>query len=411
MYSCVPLKSRRNRVTRILRSTPVVALAVLLTSRPSFAQQGNLRLAAGQLLGGAVTTSDINAVATALAQQIATFPVGTTSEGSLIDPATGALTPTSTTSGPFFAERAQTLGAQGMLSVGVSIQTTHFVSFEGRSVSNGDLRTRAGLGGAIVDVDQYTFNVSTRTVIISASYAADDNLDIGVVIPIVDVSLNGTANSIDPRTLLPTARIVDAAASGLGDMVLRGKFYFFRRGGGGVSAVVDAFLPTGSEDRLSGTGRLRLRPMLVASATSHNFSPHVNVGYTFGGPGASLRTATGYLPTVASGAVGDEINFTLGADVTPTADLTVFADVIGRVMQNVARFKEDTGLVQGYPAAIPLLTFAPYVGTLNNSLAAIGARATVFKNGLLSFGLLIPLTDGGLKPSLTPVLGFEYSFR
>ena len=80
-------------------------------------------------------------------------------------------------------------------------------------------------------------------------------------------------------------RTVDTAQTGLGDVVLRGKWNFLERPRGGLAAVLDVFVPTGSEERLASTGHLRIRPQFVASAESGGFSPHVNIGYTFGGAG------------------------------------------------------------------------------------------------------------------------------
>ncbi len=400
---------------RLARGWVLASLAIALLPAASHGQQLTPRQGATALMGGGITGPEIDAVAAVLAQQIATFPVGTSSGGFTlqIDRETGVQVLKSPSFGPLFSERASTLGSQGMLAVGISAQSTRFVSMEGRSLQNGDLRSRAVLGGEIVDIDRYTLNASTQTTNLSVSYAADDNIDIGVIVPIVRISLNGTGTSLNLRSGRPDQRVVDATGAGLGDVIVRGKWNFFERRGGGLAAVTEVFLPTGSEERLSTTGRVRVRPTLVASATVGNFSPHVNLGYTFGGRGSDVRQSSVYLPTIVSGASGDELNFAIGADLTPVGPLTVFTDLVGRSMRNTVRFYEGKGLLERLgPGAPPIMTFVPYVGSLNTHLAAVGARTMVMgANALISFALLFPLTDGGLKPGLTPVVGFEYTFK
>jgi hypothetical protein len=82
-------------------------------------------------------------------------------------------------------------------------------------------------------------------------------------------------------------------------------------------------------------------------------------------------------------------------------------------MRSTVRFYEGQGALERLGAgAPPIMTFVPYVGSLNSNLGAVGARTMIMgANALVSFALLFPLTDGGLKPGLTPVVGFEYTFK
>ena len=43
-------------------------------------------------------------------------------------------------------------------------------------------------------------------------------------------------------------------------------------------------------------------------------------------------------------------------------------------------------------------------------LLALGAKFNATGNLLVSANLLFPLTDGGLRPKVTPVIGVDYSF-
>jgi hypothetical protein len=174
---------------------------------------------------------------------------------------------------------------------------------------------------------------------------------------------------------------------------------------------MDIFVPTGSEARLASTGRLRVRPQLIASADTGTFSPHLNIGYTFGGRGVRVQDDGVFLPTVESAGASDEFNYALGADVSAHPSLTVFADLVGRSFRSVVRFEGGQRLfdVPGL-GPVPVEGFVAREGTLDTRLGAIGAKALVLKSGLVSAALLFPLNDGGLKAGVTPVVSFEYTF-
>ena len=140
-------------------------------------------------------------------------------------------------------------------------------------------------------------------------------------------SLSGAAASLDLATGQRRQRVVDVSATGLGDALLRGKWNFWNRGRGGLAAVLDIYVPTGSEDRLSTTGRFRFRPMFVASADVGAFSPHVNIGYTFGGSGVEVRPNEPFRPAIVRTEPGDELNYAIGGQVSVVPSLTLFADL------------------------------------------------------------------------------------
>jgi hypothetical protein len=374
--------------------------------------QETVRDAARTLFSGSVTATEIDAVATVFALQISTVPVGTSSGGFTyrFNRQTGALELKTQSFGPLFAERASTLGSQGTFSLGVNAQATRFVSFEGRNLRNGDLRSRIAAGNEILDVHRFTFNVGTQTTVLSASLAADDNIDVGVIVPLVRTSLNGTMTA-----LLPTGQrteIADASGSSVGDIVARGKWNFLDRPRYGLAAMLEIVLPTGSEEQLASTGHLRVRPVFVASAESGGFSPHANLGVTFGGDGVRVRDDGVFFPVIEQAEPGYEVNYAVGADVTPTGPLTLFADIIGRSLQSVARFEGGQRLrhVPEFGTTLAIEGFVAREGTLHVRLGAIGGRTIVFGRGLLSAAVLFPLNDEGLQPGLTPVVGFDYTF-
>jgi hypothetical protein len=394
-------------MTRIQVCRLAAAVLLVAFAAARLEAQQSVRGAARTLLGGNFTEAEIDSVASVLAQQIATFPIGTSSGGFKFDinPKTFVATPRRDDFGPFFAERASTLG--GGVTIAINAQATTFEAFEGRGLRNGDLRSRTVIGNRLVDIDRFTFNVSTQTTTFIATAAVDDRADVSVVVPFVRTSLNGTASALDFTTGARVERIVDARGAGLGDVVLRGKWNFHP----GLAAAAEIFLPTGSTERLAGTGHYRFKPMFVASTKVGTFSPHINLGYTFGGRGTKVTANGPYLPTVEYAEPGSEFNYTVGAEVAPRGPSTLFIDLLGRSMRSVGRFDGGQAMIE-VPglAALPVESFVARSGTLHVRLGAIGGRALVLQKGLISAALLFPLSDDGLKAGLTPVLGFEWAF-
>jgi hypothetical protein len=391
----------------------LVLMFVPFTLGAQDAPPRTVREAAATLLGTGISQQEINSVASVLALQMATFPVGTSSGGFTykFDPESGAFVRKAQDFGPLFAERASTLGEQGRFTLSLTSQSTRFESFERQNVRNGDLRSRIFIDGRPIDFDQFTLDFRTLTTTFAVNVAVEDRIDVGVIIPIVHTSLSGAAASLDLATGQRRQRVVDISSTGLGDAVVRGKWNFFDRGRGGLAAVLDIYVPTGSEDRLSTTGNFRFRPMFVASANVGTFSPHVNIGYTFGGDGVRVRPNEPFRPVIERTEPSDEFNYTVGGQVSVIPSLTLFGDLVGRSLLSVARFDSGIPLVD-VPGigALPAEALMPREGTLHTRLGAVGVKATVFQSGLISAGLLFPLNQGGLRPGVTPVIGFEYTF-
>lgn len=368
------------------------------------------------MLGAGFLDADIDSVATVLALQIATFPIGSSSGGFTLTPRPNEpdkFDIKKNSFGPLFAERASTLGVRGAYTVGVNAQVTRFVEFERRGLRNGDLSSTVVVQNALRELNRYTFDVSTQTTSIFANVALSPNVDVGIIVPMVRTSLSGTSSS-----LLPTGerveKVVDVTSAGIGDLTLRGKWNFRQRNQGALAGLLDLSFPTGDEDRLSTTGRIRIRPMLIASADfggTAGFAPHVNLGYTFGGSGVTIRDRGLQLPEILAAEAGDEFNYVVGAEAWPAPQLTVFVDFIGRLLRDVARFDAGRRLVEvpGF-GQLDVGALIAREGTLNLGLASVGARAHVLGKGLISASLLFPLNAGGVKPGLTPVVGFEYTF-
>src|SRR5262249_26314375 len=115
-----------------------------------------------------------------------------------------------------------------------------------------------------------TLKTTTNTVAAFANYGLTDRWDVGIAVPFVRVSVdaqvrarvvpldtsnNPTVHAFDQNN--PNAPLIvnrSGRASGLGDVVLRTKYQFLRREGGGLAAALDLRTPTGDKNELLGAG-------------------------------------------------------------------------------------------------------------------------------------------------------------
>ena len=137
-------------------------------------------------------------------------------------------------------------------------------------------------------------------------------------------------------------------------------------------------------------------------------------------PGEHRLDTIGTLPLAAVDLeVPDEFNYVFGVNFAAHPKVTVGFDVRGRTLFDVSRFELRDNV---YPnrAAGPLPTtgftanqefsLIENTGKVNMVLGIVGAKFNVAKTLLLNANVLFPMTDGGLKPKPTLVLGLDYVF-
>ncbi len=395
---------------------------LLLGPAAAFAQP-TPREAVASLVAGS-STSDVSAVATAVANQIASVPLGSSSGGFTFvrDPQTGGLRLKAETLGPSFAERPTTLGKRGAFNFGTYSQRTRFSSFEGLGLRDGEFRLKVLLDGRPVD-DLFTLTLDVATVSTNmfATVGLHPSLDIGVTVPFVRVSLSGLRSS--PRAG-ETGPPVDMTASGLGDIQVRAKWAPIQGDRVALAAGFELRVPTADEEKLIGTGGYRPRLLMLASTNVGRVSPHVNLSYQFG-EGALVRVVPGGVDTVVRARPGDEVGLTLGAEVAVHPTVTLSGELIGRLLRNAARFRLEERIItpEGSSAATVarfaqlarlgqpgLYTLNARVDSLNTWMVAGGIKTAILQHGLVRFDLLHSMSEAGLRPGLTTVIGFEYTF-
>jgi hypothetical protein len=369
---------------------------------------------------------DVGAVAAAVANQIASVPLGSSSGGFTYTRDTKppfAPKLKTDTFGPSFAERPTTLGEPGAWSFGVSFLQTRFESFEGIGLRNGDLKVQALIDGKPrAELFTTTLDVTTASTIFVANVGVASNVDIGVTIPWVRLGLNGVRSvPFDPRPAPPVA----LSTTGIGDVQARVKWAPIQTPTGGLAGEFEVRIPSGDPEKLIGGGEWLPRVLLLASTTQGPISPHVNLSYQFGAEGALVSQAAGGINSVSRAQAGDELGYTFGVEIKAHPTVTLSAELIGRSLKKAARFQlEDRSL----PADMQIPTnLAPFteairagrfglrtlnarVDSLNTWFIAAGIKTTVLRNGLVRFDVLSSRTDEGLRPGLTTLFGFEYTF-
>jgi hypothetical protein len=420
-------------------------------------------------LGGENLTLTTRQLNIALAAQLASFPLASSSGGftyGLND--RGEVVPTSTNFGPSFAERGVTIGRR-KFNFGFTFQATSYDSFEGLDLASGDLRFIREHNNccppANNDPDSPTdfapeferdllssrlrASIDTKTTAFFANYGLTDRLDVGLAVPIVKVEIDATVDGEILRTATGTNTIhsfdtqgsrtasvsAQDSASGLGDILLRAKYNLYRTSAAAFAAALDLRLPTGDKDNILGTGATQAQIFFIASGEYGFFSPHVNLGYTFShgetsAEAASLEPADSAqlaLPASVTSnpvealdlSVPDEINYTVGFNVGAGPRVTFGFDMRGRTIRDVPRFalQNNTYINRG-PGALPSASFTAdgefsvesENGNLNTLLGVVGGKVNLWNTFILNVTVLFPMTDPGLKPKPTPVIGFDYVF-
>jgi len=366
----------------------------------------------------------------AIAGNIANFPLSSTVSSQTFRFVNGVPTPTSTSFGPIYSERAQTLG-RGRFDVGFSYASFGFDRLRGTpvddlklnfvhqnvdfpacdSIFGGDC-SDFGLPLVEHDVIELGLDLSIEAQIYAFSVTAGvlDWLDIGVAVPVVSLSINGTSRARiisslvdspahffggtpDNPTLEATATS-SGSTTGIGDVAARAKVRFLDGEYTDLAALAEVRIPTGRNEDFLGAGDPGFRALLIGSATLGDFSPHVNVGFT-------VRQAD---------AQSNSLQLAAGFDQRLSDWSTFVIDFLGD-------FKTEDSL--SFPD--PLTFDPPIVTTVERSNitnmrddtidAAVGFKFRTPGGLILWTNALIALNEGGLRSDVTATFGFQFSSR
>jgi hypothetical protein len=400
------------------------------TSDPS--NPDSIRIHGNHFIPAAVASNGtvISFLTNSIGSNVANVPVSAASGGTTFSFQGGVPVRTSTSAGPVFGERAQTLG-RGRILAALTRTGVHFKTLRGvdlndvrftfthansdfpgcDSIAHGDctLLGVPSLENETIDLN-LSLDIRLTVTALLLTYGLTDRVDVGVALPIVSTSLQGTSNAqINPfgpppavhffggtpdNPILTAARSVDGSASGLGDVDGRVKLNLRRGEPLSVAVLADVRFPTGSEMDLLGSGAFAARGLAILSAQFGSFSPHANVGYLY--RGGEFET--------------DAVLATVGFDHLLAPWATLAADVVSQLQVGDSPLQVPAPVVIEapyrrtiVPTAIPDTRDDIVDGSLGMKLTTT-TGLTVVGNGEWA------LNRGGLRPEVIWTVGLEYNF-
>ena len=430
-------------MTRLFVAPLIVASALAIPSRPAAAQSTGLRDRITELFTfgtcGAPLCFDVGGehglhfvpslqsggaaifdfLGESIGKSASNTPLSATSSGATFAIINGLPVRTSSSAGPIFGERAQTLG-RGRFFLGANVSGLDFTSLNG--VPTNDIGINfihqdvgaPGLGDPFFENDNVhvdlRINVRLTVASIFATWGLTDFLDIGLAIPFVRTSIDGaTQLQVNPFgstalhnfgyindtiPILRAASSLTGSATGIGDMAARIKINLGQSRKVGVAVVGDVRIPTGDENNLLGSGSYSIRGLGILSMQFADFAPHVNLGY---------RARTGATEN-------DAVLTTFGFDNRMTDWATFAADLIGEWQVGASKITLPGEAVYTIP-------FERHINQINvPNLAenilnlSLGAKFTMRGGTVLVINCILPTRRVGLQPDITWTAGVEGAF-
>lgn len=376
----------------------------------------------------ASSTAVIDALTNFIGTSVSSFPLNSTVAGLTFDFSSGRPVSTSTSLGPIFSERAQTMGS-GLINFGLNFTYINFTKMRG--INTNDLRLSfthqdvgaPGMGDSPNEfdyIDMYMhMDINASILAFYSTYGLTDRIDLGVAIPIVNVKMksdptaimnsytfvnNDSANHFFGGTRAnPVLEIqpgsIDDDATGLGDIAIRAKFNFLKNSSVDLAALAEYRIATGDDKNFLGLGSDQVSFFLIISKIIGDFAPHLNLGY-------KLNTGSTDL---------DEFLCHLGYDQKLSQQLTLAVDFIGDfelgAKDNALKFPKPVTVVRadGYKETIDITNIPDYKHD-NIINSAIGFKYRPREDMLIVGNVFLPINDGGLRADFIPTLGMDINF-
>ena len=355
--------------------------------------------------------------ADAIGSAISNIPISSSSGGVTFTFRGGRPVRTSVSSGPIFAERGQTLG-KGQILTGANATSLSFSTFRGVPLDQLNFNFshqnvgQPAYGDPNFENDQIQVRTDLKiNVFVSsffATYGLLDRLDVGVAIPVVRASLDGTSvgavqpfGGTSPHFFgTPTSPTLTAtgtskgASVGLGDIALRMKANLSRSEQSSFALFGDVRLPTGDADNFRGAGSLTARVLGAYSGRYSNFSPHINAG---------VLVRTDSLQNNAAIAI-------IGFDQLISSAWTLAFDVLTEYQlgDNKVELPAPVQLTVPFTRTI---TPTNIPGTKDHVVSgSLGVKYTTSRGVTAVVNALVPIKVGGLQPRVAFTAGLEYGF-
>jgi hypothetical protein len=375
--------------------------------------------------------SEFTQINIALVRQLGALPIPSPASGFTyaFDTSTGTFVRSTQSFGPILADRAETIG-RGRFAFGYSLQEFSFHTFDGMRLSHIPAvftHDNFQQGGGLADVitTQNAIAASVTQSAFSLTYGPTDRLDLSLAVPVIRTTLGvtsdatihrlGTASNpaihffrdpAAPGTYGSERRYESkGTASGLGDLIVRGKGTALKTPRAGIAIGLEARLPTGNEENLLGSGAVGVKLFEAVSFAFGRITPHINAGYQWNG----RSVLAGDLADDRTADFPDELSYIVGADIAVERRLSMDVELLGRHAADAPRLTRRTFVSPSDPSA----QFADIAFTsrsLDALSGAFGLKANVAGTALVTFNLLFKLDEAGVRTKATPLIGVEYSF-
>ncbi len=364
-----------------------------------------------------------------LASQLAAVPLPSPASGFTytLDPGLGVMTRSTQSFGPIYTERAETIG-KNKVSLGLNFQHFGFDSIEGQdlgtvpAVFTHDDPAPGGRADVVSTTNSIDVAVDQTTLFFT--YGLASRLDVSIAVPFVHVDMtvvsDATVNRIGTGSNLAVHYFADPSApggfgnhkqfvqsgtaSGIGDVVLRLKGSAVKSSHTGLALGVDFRFATGDEEDLLGSGSTGIKPFLALSFALGKAAPHLNVAYAWNAD----SVLAGDVTTGEQASLPDELVWAAGFDWGVASRLTLVADVLGRHVIDSPRLQTKTFTGLDGRTTLPDIGFE--TGSFDVITGAFGLKFNPGGKLLIDLNVLVKLNEAGLRDTVTPMVGLEYSF-
>ncbi len=349
------------------------------------------------------------------------------------DPASGSFERETDLLGQLYLERAQPIG-RGKWNVSASYQRVAVDAVQDENLDQlHDSRLpiilpgqNASRGGRLFRFDRYAVDLVVDEMTFQGTYGITDDLEVNLALPVLfsrlsvgsmgsEFKRNPSDNSLVP--IPPEQRGTRfeqdiSHANGVGDLLLRGKYRFFKNPWGAAAFGLVVRMPTGNEENFQGTGSWELSPLLYLS--THRIP--------IAGPVSVQAFVNGGLDLVLDDVDVSEGRFGAGFDVALANRATLSFGFLGREpfhgfasagFFDLPRYNPRNGCPVSSPScAHPT---APLFGlsSVRPSYYAlsIGGRLNLWNDTVFGFAnVLVPLSEQGIHTSPIPLVGLEATF-
>jgi hypothetical protein len=206
-----------------------------------------------------------------------------------------------------------------------------------------------------------------------------------------------------------------STATGIGDLVLRGKFEAIKGERAGVALGLDVRFPTGDAYNFLGAGTYGVRPF-VAFSYKTRVSPHASLGYQVNGNSILAGDITS---STQKASMPNVLTFSVGADANINRRISATVDYLTQTLYQVETIHPSTFSDYceqgGCPGVTPCnCTFSNISSTatyhVTQQSLATGAKFNPAGKLLVTADVLFRVNDAGLHSKPVPLIGLSYAF-